>query len=53
MGIASLSITSLNILLFLTYMQAHGMVEVWRYLEEIPYCQFFSIDADVKGIQAL
>ena len=53
MGIASLSKLAHNFLLFLTYMQAHGMVEVWRYLEKIPQLQFFSIDADVKGIQAL
>ena len=53
MEIASLSITSNTILLILTYMQAHGMVEAWRHLEKIPYIQFFSIDADVKGIRAL
>jgi hypothetical protein len=53
MEIASLSITSLKILLILTYMQAHGMVEAWRHLEKIPNVQFFSIDVDVKGIRAL
>jgi len=47
MEIASLSITSNTILLILTYMQAHGMVEAWRHLEKIPCFQFFSIDADV------
>ena len=53
MEIASFSITSLMILLIPTYMQAHGTVEVWRHLEKIPQFQFFSIDANVKGIRAL